>query len=143
MNISNQWDVNLLLNFTNGEGVFLFGHRHTHDFTPNIFEAVYLGDGARYVTRVGGTHGLNNDRCVTTDSNVAYMNLPGISSHNKTPLVDDITDIKVGNNDHQSKQDGHANKVDHPFAFGFEALAATYKLNQDEQDATTIQSRER
>src|SRR5271167_64368 len=79
--------MNALLDLANGKRVFFFGYGHTHDFTPNVFEAVYLRDCACYVTGVGGTHGLDDNGRIATDSYVANMNLPGFLSHkSSTPL---------------------------------------------------------
>src|SRR5215467_6349768 len=100
MNISYQWDMDALLDFANSEGVFFFGYRHPHDFTPDIFETMYLSNCAFDVTCVSSAHGLDNDRRVTTDSHIADMNLSRFSSHDKAPLMDDVTDIKVGDDNH-------------------------------------------
>ena len=44
-------------------------------------------------------------------------------SKNPAALVYYSSYVEEGDNDHQRKQDGHANKVDNTFTFGFEAFA--------------------
>src|SRR5712691_3698201 len=50
--------------------------------------------------------------------------------------MDDVVD---SDNDHQSEQEGHANKVDEAFAFWFEPFASAHQFDEDKHNTPTIQ----
>src|SRR6266705_54911 len=90
VNISNQWNMNTFFDLAESKGVHFFRHSHTHQFTPNLFQAMNLGDGTFYVAGVGGTHRLYRNRRITTKGYLANMNLSCFSSHSSNHSIFEV-----------------------------------------------------
>jgi len=67
MDVCNERDMNLLLNFSDGPGGFLIDHSDPDDFAARPLETTDLGDGLSYVTCIRLCHGLDGNRGVPSN----------------------------------------------------------------------------
>src|SRR5215469_9020082 len=138
VNISNQGNVDAFFNFSDCKSVLFFWHSNTHHFASHLFQSMYLRHSAFNVACVGGSHRLDDNWCIAANCQVANMYLSSFPSHifcvlpvntsvflselvEGTRLTSPMYHIIYRNDNHQSQQYSHANEIDDPFSFWFQA----------------------
>ena len=67
MDVGDQGDMNPVLDLPDGRCCRFIGNRNTDDFTARLFQFADLFDRGVDVARIGGGHGLDNDRRIAAD----------------------------------------------------------------------------